>query len=168
MTKKSSKIPDSERTDTTENWEGTMPELIDLMLASPNVWPQPPANVQPRKSVSPWTVYRATPKNGQPNDMYGLHFVGRDLSEWSGCVSSRVVSFDPKTMSGTTISGRVYELVSQPGHCSDGDYVLGHWADFNEVEVEDVTEQFMKTYGLTIQRIMEADQQKFIDAKNRR
>lgn len=123
----------------------------DLPLASkiPNVWAQPPVNVQPSKFVSPWSVHRATPKDGQPSDLFGLHFVGRDLREWNGCVSSKIVSFDPTTMRGTTSSGRIYQLESQPGHCADGDYVLDHWADFNNVDVQDVTEEFMKTHRLT-------------------
>lgn len=68
-------------------------------------------------------------------------------------MSSKIVSFDPTTMCGTTCSGRVYQLDCQPGHCSDGDYVLAHWADFNNVDVEDVTEEFMKAHGLTRQKI---------------
>jgi|GEM_PF-1352610 len=143
------------------------PDFVRVLTAA-GVWAQTPVEAQPRKFVSPWSVYRATPKDGQPSDRFELHFVGRDLRDWSGCVSSRIVSFDLKTMCGTTSSGRVYELVSQPGHCLDGDYVLGHWAHFNDVEVEDVTEAFMKTHGLTRQGIMDSDHQKFIAAKNRR
>ncbi len=128
----------------------------DRALTIPNVWSQPPVDVEPQKLVSQWSVHRATPKNGQASVRFDLHFVGRDLRDWSGCVSSKIVSFDPKTMRGTTRSGRVYQLVGMPGHCSDGDYVLGNWAHCNDVDVEDVTEEFMKTNGLTregIQRI---------------
>lgn len=129
-------------------------------LTIPNVWSQPPVDVEPQKRVSTWSIHRATPKDGQPSVRFDLHFVGRDLRDWSGCVSSKIVLFDPKTMRGTTRSGRVYELVGMPEHCSDGDYVLGNWAHRNDVEVEDVTEEFMKTYGLTregIQRIEEIE-----------
>jgi len=79
---------------------------------------------------------------------------GRDR-HFSGCaeqqgdpgrVSSRIVSFDRKTMTGTTRSGREYRLVGPPGgRRGDADYVWNQWASFNKVDpkkVVDVTNEY--------------------------
>lgn len=118
----------------------------------PTIWAQPPVNVQPGKRVAAWSVYRAT-KIGEPDDRFGLHFVGRDLSDSSGCVSSRILAFDPRTMFGTTLSGRVYQLSSLPAYCADAEYVLQNWAHFNKVVVKDATDEFFEMYGLTLEEL---------------
>jgi|GEM_PF-4405433 len=83
--------PDEEFAEETK--EPVLDPDVVLKLTTPNIWSQPPVGAQPRKVVSPWSVYRATPKDGQPSDLFGLHFVGRDLREWNGCVSSKIASF---------------------------------------------------------------------------
>lgn len=128
------------------------PDLI-RNLTTPNVWSQPPVDMQPRKLVSSWAVYRAAPRGGKSSELFELHFVGRDLTDGGGCVSSRIMSFDPKTMCGTTRSGRIYQLAGFPGVDLDAEYVLNHWLEFNDVDVEEVTEEFMKTHGLTQEEI---------------
>lgn len=132
--------------------EGKQPTLdsdLALISTAPTVWGQPPVEVQPSKQLSSWSVYRAIPKDGKCSGLFDLHFVGRDLTDGGGCVSSKIMSFDPKTMTGTTSSGRKYKLVSFPGHNSDAEYVLNHWVEFNDVDVDEVTEEFMKAHGLT-------------------
>ena len=124
---------------------------LDVIAASatPNVWGQPPVDMQPHKWVSSWAVYRATPKDGMPSEYFDLHFVGRDDIEGGGCVSSRIMSFDAKTRRGTTRSGRIYQLAGLPVYCPDAEYVLQHWANFQGVDVADATDEFLDTYGLT-------------------
>jgi hypothetical protein len=73
---------------------------------------------------------------------------GRDR-HFSGCaerqgdpgrVSSRIVSFNHRTMTGTTRSGREYQLVGPPGgRRGDPDYVWAQWASFNKVDPKKVS-----------------------------
>lgn len=122
--------------------------LQSILLGVPHVWSQRPVEADPMKRVETWAVYRATPR-GVPSERFGLHLIGRDLRDWSGCISSKIVSFDAKVIRATTTSGRVYQLYGPPGHSQNGDHVLNHWARFNNVDVEDVTEEFMKHHGIT-------------------
>lgn len=126
-------------------------------LTTPSVRGQPPVGAQPRKRVSSWLVYRATPKDGKSSELFGLHLVGRDLSHGGGCVSGRIVSFDRKTMCCTTESGELYQLLSSPGINLAAERALNDWIELNDVDVEDATEEFMKTYGLTLDQIAERE-----------
>lgn len=128
--------------------------VIEAVLGIPQVWSSPPVAGEPMRRLEAWTVYRATPHGG-PSDRFGLHFVGRDLSRWSGCVSSKIVSFDPEALRGTTQSGRIYQLYGTPGHCQNGDYVLEWWTRFNDLTVEDVTIEFLESHDLTFMELAE-------------
>lgn len=121
---------------------------IEAILSTPQFWSSPPVKVEPMTRLETWTVYQATPHGG-PSERFGLHFVGRNLRRWTGCVSSKIVAFDSKALRGTTQSGRIYQLYGSPGHCQDADHALGWWMRFNDLAAEDVTAEFLESHGLT-------------------
>ncbi len=53
------------------------------------------------------------------------HFVGYDIVNGDGRVSTPVVDFDPATGTGVTSSGSCYQLVGRAGQNRDAEYV---WA----------------------------------------
>jgi hypothetical protein len=52
-----------------------------------------------------------------------LHFVGFNVVDCDGRVSTPVKTFDPVKRTGITASGSSYRLVGRAGHCSDAEYV---------------------------------------------
>lgn len=80
-----------------------------------------PVEEQPETILQRWHVFE-TPKGTR-------HFCGYATLHSEGRVSSPVVAFDPRTMSGRTASGRVYHLDGPPGHHPDAAYVKGIWLD---------------------------------------
>lgn len=75
---------------------------------------------------------------------YTIHFNGYTFG-WhgEGRVCSPVMEFDKNTMRGMTRSGRIYELVGEPGFNRDAEYVWHKWLVLNDVtEFECVTEEF--------------------------
>lgn len=129
---------------------GDLRTLIAALQNTPHVWNQRPVESEPVKRIAAWSVYKATPSENERSSSFGLHFVGRDLCRWSGCVSSKIASFDTKGLRGTTQSGRIYQLYGSPGHYQEADYVLGWWTCFNELTVEDVTMEFLESHGLPV------------------
>jgi hypothetical protein len=90
---------------------------------------------EPEVSIARWKVLEI--------DDGTRHFVGADERNFSGRVSSAIVSIDYKTLRGRTLSGRVYQLVGKPGQSDDADYVWQRWCVVNEVKsFTDVTERF--------------------------
>jgi hypothetical protein len=61
------------------------------------------------------------------------HFMGYNITEREGRVSSAIVEFDEETMIGRTKSGRTYQLLGGPGTNSDALYVLVRWLEINGV-----------------------------------
>jgi len=85
-----------------------------------NIWPTAPVDIEPEILLSNWQVMEL--------DSGSRHFVGRNVQEFSGRVSSAIVSFDPHSMTGKTRSGRIYRLQGGPGYDEDGQYVWSLWA----------------------------------------
>ncbi|WP_322046646.1 hypothetical protein [Paraburkholderia sp. J67] len=72
------------------------------------------------------------------------HFVGLDDRNFTGRVSSAIVAFDLATQRGKTLSNRVYQLVGDPGHADNADYVWQEWCAVNQVKsFSDVTKQLL-------------------------
>jgi hypothetical protein len=89
-----------------------------------------PASVKdmPEVFLSRWHVTEAS------NDTETtLHFVGYNSKEGYGMVSSPIVEFDFTKKCGKTRSGRVYQLVGQPGFNVEADYVWQNWKKFNNI-----------------------------------
>ena len=69
------------------------------------------------------------------------HLVG--VVDGYGRVCSPIQEFDRETMTVTTRSGKLYELVGEPGLDMDAAYVFANWCQMNGVtEVTDVTDQY--------------------------
>jgi hypothetical protein len=72
------------------------------------------------------------------------HFVGYNITEREGRVSSAIEVFDKETMTGRTKSGRVYKLVGEPGYDPDADYVWGFFVVRNKLsEIVNVTQEMV-------------------------
>jgi hypothetical protein len=61
------------------------------------------------------------------------HFVGADVYDGNGRVSSAIVKFDLAARRGITSSGRVYNLIGEPGNSWNADYVWNRWSELNGV-----------------------------------
>lgn len=100
------------------------------------IWKLPSSAEQPRIPLSRWSIFET--QNGS------RHFVGVDMLDSSGRVSSAIVRFDPATMQGTTRSGRIYELVGKNGSSLNAEYVWKKWCELNEVtSYTDVTKRLL-------------------------
>jgi hypothetical protein len=93
--------------------------------------------------LTQWQVLEIPSLDGEGRDH---HFNGSAARAGDpGRVSSRIVNFNHKTMTGTTRSGRKYQLVGPPGYGGDSDYVWNQWAAFNKVDpkkVSNVTKEY--------------------------
>jgi hypothetical protein len=78
---------------------------------------------QPSVQLVNWTIKRTT---------NGSFFVG-DAIGAAGRVSTDIVEFDETTKRGRTRSGRVYELVGNEGHSSNGEYVWSYYKQVNNL-----------------------------------
>ncbi|WP_193567049.1 hypothetical protein [Paraburkholderia azotifigens] len=74
------------------------------------------------------------------------HFVGYDVVNAEGRVSTPIMQFDPMTGTGVTSTGSRYQLVGRAGHNRDAEYVwelatkawdIGSWTDITPTLVPD-------------------------------
>ncbi|OIR16839.1 hypothetical protein GALL_26590 [mine drainage metagenome] len=126
-----------------------MRDIIADLEARPNIWGAASVKAEPEKWLEAWQVLRVVKTNGF-EDRFGLHFAGTNKADFNGAVSSKIETFDPVTMRGTTASGRVYQLVGIPGFSGDAQYVLDNWCRFNQVEVEIATDDFIEQCGISL------------------
>jgi len=84
-------------------------------------------SLEPVADLERWQIREVAGGNGPT-----MHFVGRIVGE-DGRVSSRIVSFDRRSMEGVTRSGRRYRLLGEPGTDGDAEYVWSHWVRINGV-----------------------------------
>lgn len=100
------------------------------------IWKPRPASELSRIPLSRWRVFET--EDGS------RHFVGVDMFDSSGRVSSPIVTFDPVTMEGTTHTGQIYELIGPKGSSLTADYVWSRWCEIYEVSsYTDVTESLL-------------------------
>ena len=100
------------------------------------MWRTRAVKVEPAIRLTHWQVFSIPSLDGEGRSH---HFNGRaDRSGDPGRVSSRIVDFDPETMTGTTRSGRKYRLVGSSGFSGDPAYVWDRWASFNKVDPKKV------------------------------
>ena len=100
------------------------------------IWRPRPASELPRIPLSRWRIFET--EDGS------RHFVGVDMFDSSGRVSSPIVTFDPVTLQGTTETGRIYELVGRKGSSLNVDYVWMRWCEMYEVtSYTDITERLL-------------------------
>ncbi|WP_322005163.1 BPSL0761 family protein [Paraburkholderia tropica] len=101
-------------------------ELRQIKELHMPVWNIAPVAEEPSVTLRSWRIF-------QTNDG-SRHFVGEDARDGSGRVSSEIVVFDCERLRGTTVSGRVYQLVDCTGLSLQADYVWERWCSVNGVE----------------------------------
>ena len=91
-----------------------------------------------RVGMDTWSVVEVT-CTGLSNAT--RHLVG--IVNGLGRVCSPIQDFDPSTMEATSRSGKIYELVGQPGKDPDAEYVFTQWCRLNDIdEYTDVTQEY--------------------------
>lgn len=99
-----------------------------------------PPSVIPELVLTRWQVYKVKSNLWESTTN---HFVGYNLTEGSGRVSSAIVSYDAVQKLGVTESGRIYHLKGDSGWDRDADYVWNVWRSRNEItEVINLSEDF--------------------------
>ncbi len=100
------------------------------------IWSIASIAMEPEVSLVRWRVLEI--------DDGTRHFVGLNNRDLSGRVSSAIVAFDLAAQRGKTLSDRVYQLVGDPGHADNADYVWQAWCVVNQVKsFTDVTKQVL-------------------------
>jgi len=94
------------------------------------IWSAASVNNQPQVQLTNWTIKKMKEGNFFIGDEVGMRGSGR--------VSTAIVTYDETTKKGVTQSGRVYELLGNEGHSSDGEYVWGRYKVYNKLtELDD-------------------------------
>lgn len=128
-----------EKTDEEEKLEAAK-EFLGLHLFG-GVYIPEPASVVPEIILSQWRVMLVGPSPTW--DKKTLHFVGFNVHTYDGRVGSQLVSYDHKTKTGITQSGRVYQLTGDSGYNGDAAYVWARWLELLKNPThEDVTAMF--------------------------
>ena len=110
-----------------------LPGVIEHIIET-SVWSASSLTEVPEIELTNWQVIQL------PHD--GRHFVGWNVTEREGRVSSKIVEFDGATRCGRTSSGRVYQLRGPTGHDGDSAYTWSRWMQRNgAVECTDVSEE---------------------------
>lgn len=100
------------------------------------VWKTTSVEETPELHLASWKIFEVSSEFWTEKTR---HFVGYNLTEREGRVSSSIVEFDKSTMRGRTKSGRVYQLVGESGHNGDGMYTWTTWCDINKItDVQEV------------------------------
>lgn len=101
------------------------------------MWGTPAVSEQPMIHLVRWRVIEI--QGGE------RHYVGYNIEDREGRVSSSIQQFDATTSIGVTSSGRVYELIGDPEYDPDGEYVWRSWVRANKVETErDVSDEILE------------------------
>ena len=103
-------------------------EVMKEAIAN-SIWTIGSVEDEPECQLIRWQIFEV---NGD------RHFMGYNYAGMEGRVSSKIITFDEKEMRGITRSGRVYELVDEPGFNHDADYVLSAWLRINELTRDDI------------------------------
>jgi hypothetical protein len=89
------------------------------------VWSVPDVSAEPDISISDWQIFET--EHGS------RHFVGSNIRDDTGRVSTAIQELDLTLLRGVTSSGRVYQLVGPRGCSGDGQYIWGRWCAVNGV-----------------------------------
>jgi hypothetical protein len=104
-----------------------------------SIWNTKSVTESPEVILEQWRIFEAKSPYWEG---VTRHFVGYNITDSEGRVSSAIQEFDPDTMQGITRSGRVYKLSGGPGWNSDAEYVWSRWCEINSIENQlDVTEE---------------------------
>jgi hypothetical protein len=94
------------------------------------VWHATDITTTPETVLSNWKIYEVCSELWPTKT---LHFVGYNVTEREGRVSSAIQEFDLHTMCGRTGSGRIYKLQGPRGSDSDSSYVFARWCNLNKI-----------------------------------
>ena len=105
-----------------------------------SIWNVKSIEESPEVVLEQWQIFEAKSPYW---DGYTRHFMGYNINEREGRVSSAIQSFDFHNMQGLTRSGRVYKLLGESGWSRDAEYVWSRWCQINHVEDQiNVTKEF--------------------------
>jgi len=114
--------------------------LNNILSISGGLWKPSPVDQVPTLELASWTVYEVLGKDGVSKE---YHFVGYNITEYEGRVSSKIINYDKESKTGVTRSGRQYILRGESGFNSDAAYVWNNWCSFNKVNnFIDVSKEF--------------------------
>jgi hypothetical protein len=100
------------------------------------VWRVAPVSDESQLSLVHWRILET--RGG------ARHFVGQDMRDYMGPVSTPVQKFDPALRRGITQSGRVYKLVGPRGCSEDCRYIWTRWCQVNGIiSYTDVTTELL-------------------------
>jgi len=100
------------------------------------IWSVRTVTSQPQLRLVDWSIIEI--QNGD------RHFVGYNVDDSEGRVSTAIKAFDPKSRKGVTSSGRVYELLGEPGYDAEAEHVWEGWKRVNSVSASrNVTEEVL-------------------------
>lgn len=89
------------------------------------IWRVSAVSEQPEILLCSWTVYET--ERGE------RHFVGKNMEEGTGRVSSAIANYDVLSKTGTTRSGRRYVLHGGPGIDDNAAHTWEVWKIVNKV-----------------------------------
>jgi hypothetical protein len=104
-------------------------EDIPVEVVAGGVWASRPVAAQPVLRLARWQIYAVRD---------ALIFVGFNLDDCEGRVSSAIQSLDVAARRGVTLSGRNYELVGPEGYDGDGEWVFAVWLKMCRVRRSEV------------------------------
>ena len=114
------------------------------------IWPIEAVEFRPRVLLSSWRLYEVAHMQGEA---LSRHLVGYVLARDHGQVSSPVVRIDAAARCCVTHSGRIYELVGEPGYNEDAMYVWHRWTEVNVVvDVRDLTDELLQLLDGGVQK----------------
>ena len=120
-----------------------LPGVIDHIIEA-SFWSATSPTEVPQVELTNWQVMQLP--DGE------RHFVGWNVTECEGRVSSKIVAFDAAARCGRTGSGRVYQLRGPAGLDGDGAYTWGRWMRANAmvdcVDVSDVVQALIDAEAL--------------------
>ena len=123
---------------------GTQPKLAVIEIQG-GVWKCAPVSERPEIVLANWLVFEVKLPGHKARTR---HFVGQNIIDDEGRASSAIETFDAATKSGTTESGRVYQLRGRTGLTGDGEYTWSRWKSINSVtDFVDVTAEIKKLIG---------------------
>ena len=99
------------------------------------IWHVAAVSEQPEILLCRWSVFET--ERGE------RHFVGQNMEEGTGRVSSAIASYDAPSKTGSTRSGRRYVLHGGPGFDEDGMHTWEVWKMVNNVtQATNVTAEY--------------------------
>jgi hypothetical protein len=110
-----------------------------------SIWATTSVNSVPEIELRSWSVFEVASDEWENRTR---HFVGYNVTECEGRVSSAIVQWDAATRRGVTASGRVYQLVGETGFDWDAQYVWSRWKDLNRITVAELVELPLDSTGI--------------------